>query len=112
MRMTKQREAARREREIAKEEELKRINEEHIKQQKNKSDKLSKRNHTFGFDGKLIFIRKPVMDTMPQDFNTTKVAKKSLKKPNVVPPKVEQSADNFMQKYFNKGKVVRQEHKS
>lgn len=105
--MTKQREAARREKDMKEKAEIRRHNEEMEKQQKAKDDKLSKKTYTYDYKGSIIFIKKPIPDLLPQDFNVSKIAKKSLKKTPIQLSKLEESVDDIIQKHFGKGIVLR-----
>ena len=75
MRMMKQREAVRREKDMHEKKELKRRNDEAVKLNKLNTDKLNKKNYTFDFNGGIIFIKKPNAETFPGDFNVSKISK-------------------------------------
>jgi hypothetical protein len=101
IRMMKQRESLRREKDLREKQEQRKRNEELAKQHKQKSDNLMKKNHTYDYNGNIIFIRKPAVDLLPNDFNISKISKKSLKKTPILVPEVVESIEDLMNKYFS-----------
>ena len=75
MRLMKQRESLRKEKDMYEKSELKRKNDEAVKLNKLNSDKLNKKSYTFDLNGHIIFIKKPNADTFPGDFNVSKISK-------------------------------------
>ena len=57
MRMMKQREALRREKDLHEKKELKRKNDDTVKLNKLNTSKLNKKNYTFDFNGEIVFIK-------------------------------------------------------
>ena len=102
IRGTKQRESIRRERDQNEKQELHLRNAEAAKQHKMKTDKLMKKNHTYDYNGGIIFIRKPLPEMFPNEFDITKISKKSLKKTFIPRASLDQSSQGIVQKYFSK----------
>ena len=102
MRLMKQRDAARREKDHKEKQEIQRRNEERAKQDKQNQDKLSKKNYTFDYNGSILFVRKPVPEHLPTDFNVPKVSKRSINAAKAVPSKSKEEIDAIVQKHFAK----------
>lgn len=104
--MTKQRESLRREKDLFEKNELKRKNEEAVKNSKLNSDKLNKRNYTYDYNGSVVFIKRPNVDTFPGDFNVSKISKKTLKPEKFKKVNKEETADDIMDKFFSGKKTI------
>jgi len=85
--------------------ETQRRNEERTKMQKVQGDKLAKKNYTYDSHGEILYIKRPTVELFPNDFNVSKISKKTLKKLTIDPNKDKETEDEIMQKYFS-GKVV------
>lgn len=102
MRAMKQREAIRKEKDNREKQKLQRLNEEREKQNKANSNKLSKKNYTYDYQGSIMFIRKPMPESLPEDFNVLKVAKKSMKKAIIPQKAFPETVEEILSKHFVK----------
>lgn len=102
MRAIKQRESVRKEKDLRDKKEIRRLNKERTKQNKADSKKLSKMNYTYDYQGSIMFVGKPNIETLPGDYNQSKISKKSMKKAIIPVKNLNETVDQLLIKHFVK----------